>query len=63
MPVNSDDLLSLELQTHLRVAGEKVEGTVLLNFKELQHTPLEEVTVDFGGTVLTGLLSDTTADR
>ena len=53
MPTSSDVVLFLELDTPLRVAGEAVEGTVLLNFKELQKTPLEEVHVKLRGSVFT----------
>ena len=34
-------------------AGEEIEGAVLLNFKEMQTTPLENVSVYFEGSVFT----------
>ena len=46
-------MLTLELATPLRVAGEVVEGVVLLNFKEMQNTPLSEVRVKLRGSVFT----------
>lgn len=42
MPADHDALLALELETPLRVTGGKIEGAVLLNFKDLQTTPLED---------------------
>ena len=53
MPTHETDPLHLELETHLRVAGEEIEGVVLLNFKEMQTIPLENVSVYFEGSVFT----------
>ena len=53
MPSESDSLLTLNLTDDLQVAGEPLDGVVLLNFKELQKNPLEEVHVNFRGSVFT----------
>ena len=45
--------LTLALDSTLRVAGEVIEGTVLLNFKALQNTPIEEVHIKLRGSVFT----------
>lgn len=46
-------LLKVEFDSRVRVAGEKLAGIVLLNFKELQRDPLEQVSVRIAGSVAT----------
>ena len=53
MSSQSHELLTLDLGQQLRVAGDVVEGIVLLNFKQLQQNPLEEVQVKLRGSVFT----------
>ena len=50
-------LLSLDLNHVLRVAGDDVQGAVLLNFQELQNSTLQEVRVRLKGSVSTYTLS------
>lgn len=49
-------LLELEFDPKLHVAGEAVSGIVLLDFRELQKTSLEDIHVKLRGTVFTYVL-------
>ena len=45
--------LELEFDPRLHVAGDEVAGIVLLNFRELQKTSLEEIHVKLRGSIFT----------
>ena len=53
MSASEDELISLVLDSAVRVAGEEVRGEVLLNFKHVQRAQLEEVQVKFVGAIHT----------
>ena len=53
MSASGTSVITLDLAPILRVAGERITGEVLLDFRELQKTPVEEVYVKLRGSVFT----------
>ena len=53
MPASEREVLRLQLESVVHVAGEDLRGEVHLDFRALQRTPIEEVTVTFHGRLQT----------